>query len=439
MEARTIVVWLACGLVLGLAASAAPAASDVLRAGAAKVEITPNLKEFPSTSLGGFGERQGKPAQGVHDALYAHAVVLESGGARVALVSTDLLVIPGGMKEAVVKKVADLGFSGDTVLLAATHTHSAPEGMDPGGDAWPTAFGKFNRGLLDWTVAQIAESIRRAVASLQPAEVGFAAARLEGLNRNRRQTGEERVDSTMTVMKVVGPGAKPIAVVVNFAAHPTIMGGSNFLISADWPGAMTQALEKRMGAGVAAFFNGAQGDQTHAGDFGSGWERVERYGTALAEKAWQLAQGAKTSGDVALRAHAITWDLPEQRLSPAFLATTGQEYGAMAEQAGKLLAALFPKQVRLQAVRVGDAVLMAVPGEEIAELGLAMRANASAAGAKDAMVIGLSNTYIGYILSPKQYELGGYEAGTSFYGPQLGDAIIAKMKEAVGAVFGGKP
>jgi hypothetical protein len=85
----------------------------------------------------------------------------------------------------------------------------------------------------------------------------------------------------------------------------------------------------------------------------------------------------------------------------------------------------------LQAVRVGDGVFMAVPGEAIAELGLQMRANASALGAKYPLVIGLANNYVGYILSHKQYNLGGYESGTSFYGPQLGPILVAQMEEAV--------
>ena len=406
-----------------------------LSAGAAKVEITPNLKEFPTTSLGGFGDRGGKPAQGVHDGLYAHALVLANGGAKVALVSCDLLKITPGMKQAVLKQVAGLGFTEDNLLLAATHTHSGPEGLHPEGDVWPQFYGRFQPGLYAWITARVAEAIGRANGSLQPAQVGFAAAAIEGMSHNRRKTGGGLLDVTMTVMNVVGPDAKPIALVVNFAAHPTIMGADSFLFSAEWPGAMCKALEERMGRGVALFFNGDEGDQTHSGDFGSGWERVGRYGGALAEKAWQLAQEAKMSGDVVLRARAVAWRLPGQRLSPTYAEKAGEEYGKDPERVQRVLRALFPGELRLQAVRVGDAVLMPVPGEEITELGLAMKANASAAGARYPMVIGLANNQLGYILSPKQYDAGGYEPGMSFYGRELGDIIVAEMKQAVGPLF----
>jgi len=439
MEAK-IVGWTMCAIIgLALTLGVGPAAAS-LSAGAAKLDITPPREQFPTVSLGGFGERQGKPAQGTHDELLSRALVLSDGQTKVALVATDLLMITPGMKEAVVGKVADLGFAEDTVLLAATHTHSAPECMHPGGDAWPLALGKFNAALLEWMTTRIADSIRAANEALQPAQLGFAAARIEGLSRNRRQTGEGLLDSTMTVMQVARAGGagegRPIAIVVNFTAHPTIMGGDSFLFSAEWPGVTNMALEQWLGGhAVSLLFNGAEGDQSHTGDFGSGWERVAAYGNAVAKEAWKLAPGITMSSDVTIAANAPMWTLPEPRVSPAFLASTGQEYGMGPAQAKELFAQLFPRKARLQAVRVGDGVFMAVPGEAIAELGLQMRANASALGAKYPLVIGLANNYVGYILSHKQYNLGGYESGTSFYGPQLGPILVAQMNEAVRPLF----
>jgi hypothetical protein len=409
-----------------------------LSAGAGKAFIAP-LPYFPEVSLAGFGAREPKPAQGVHDELFSRALVLSDGETKVALVSTDLLLITPVMKEAVLAKVADLGFTDDTLLLAAIHTHSGPGSLTPGSDARSATTGKYNPALMDWMTTRIAESIRAANEALQPAQLGFAAARIEGLSHNRRQTGEGLLDSTMTVMKVVragAPDARPIAVVVNFAAHATIMGAKNLLYTADWPGAMNAALELWLGkGGVSLFFNGAQGDQTHAGDFGSGWERVAAYGNAVAKEAWKLAPDITMSSDVRIRAHSINWDLPQLRPSPVFMESTARESGMTAQQAQERLRARFPRRVRLQAIRIGDGVLMAVPGEAISELGLEMRANAAALGAKYPMVIGLANNYIGYILSPKQYGLGGYEVGTSFYGPQLGAILVAQMKEAVRPLF----
>jgi neutral ceramidase len=411
-----------------------PAAAAV-SAGVAKVNITPSLSEFPTVSLGGFGERQGKPATSVRDEIFARALVLSTGRRKVALVSTDLLMISPTMKDAVVKQVADIGFTDADVLLAATHDHSAPECLHPGGDVWPLAFGKFLPKYFDWTNARIAQAIRDANAHLEPAQVGFASEALPGYNRNRRETGGGLVDPAMTVMKVTA-GARTIALLVNFTAHPTIIGPESFAISGEWPGAMSRDLEGRLGEGaIAPFFNGTQGDQTHSGDFGSGWERVDRYGKALAEKAWALAEQAQMSGDVRIRISDPAWKLPPYEVSPAFMESTGEEYKMTPEAAAGLASKLFPAEVHIQAIRVGDGVFMAVPGEAIVELGLEMKKNASALGAKYPMCIGLANNYVGYILSPEQYKLGGYESGTSFYGPQLGALLVSHMKEAAQPLF----
>jgi hypothetical protein len=437
--ARVIISALcAASAVLALTLTPPPAAAS-LSAGTARADITPSLTRFPTISLAGFGEREGKPAQSVRDQIFSRALVLSDGRIKLALVATDLIGISPGMKAAVVKKVADLGFTENNLLLAAAHNHSAPECLHPQGDVWPLAFGKFLPEYFEFTNTRIAESIRAADAHMQPAQIGFAAVALEGFNRNRREGGGP-VDPTMTVMRVAsagaGPAARTLALVVNFTAHPTIMGPESFAISGEWPGAMSRSLESRMPAESAAlFFNGAQGDQTHAGEFGSGWQRVEAYGKALADKAWALAENIEMASDVEIAVSNITWRLPEYRVSPAFIESTGQEYKLTPEMAIALASKLFPSRVQLQAVRIGEAVLMAVPGEAIAELGLAMKKDAAALGARYPMVIGLANDSIGYILSPEQYRQGGYESGTSFYGPQLGAILVSQMKQTVRPLF----
>jgi len=423
-------------LALALAGSAANAATR-LTAGAATVDITPSLQRFPTISLGGFGERNGKPAQSVHDPICARALVLSDGRTRLALVSTDLLMIGPTFRDAVLKQVADLGFTRRNLLLAAAHNHSAPECLHPAGDVRPLAFGKFHPEFFAWTAQRIAEAIRQACADMGPAAVGFASRQLPGFNRNRRETGGGLADQALTVMKVTRPGrAEPLALLVNFTAHPTMKGEDSFDISGEWPGAMARALEARTnGKMTVLYFNGAQGDQTTAGDFGSGWERIANYGNALAEQVWALAAKAKPSPDARLGISTLTWKLPPQQVSPAFIESTGQEYKLSVEAANQLIGLLFPSRAPLQAIRIGEGLLMAIPGEAIAELGLAMKKQASQLGARYPMAIGLANDHISYILSREQYEEGGYESGTSFYGPDLGPMLVSKMAGVVKSLY----
>src|SRR5438552_1599364 len=89
-------------LTLGLVCR--PASAE-LRAGAARVDITPDVKAA-KIPLGGYAARKGSPSTGVHDPVYAHALVLSSGDTKVAIVSLDLCFVPASVRAAVVKRLS---------------------------------------------------------------------------------------------------------------------------------------------------------------------------------------------------------------------------------------------------------------------------------------------------------------------------------------------
>jgi len=397
------------------------------------VSITPEVKAHP-IPLGGYGAREGKPATGVHDPVYARALVLTQGPRKIALVSTDLCFIPAGVKEAVLKQVGpETGLDANTLLLAATHCHSAPEAMalNPRNVFSNPRVGIFDPWLFEFTVERIAQAVRQAQARLRPARVGVAAERVPGLNRNRR--GDETVDEEMTVLKVVEDSGRPQALAVFFTAHVTIFGPEMMEVSGGWAGVLERTLEERLGGeAVVLFFNGAEGDQTTAGAEGANaFERVEHYGRRVAAHALRLAEQAKPLPEVTLRSLSADLPLPERRASPFFAQIAGREYGVPEEQLEALLHQLFPSTAALMAMQVGDLVLLAVPGEPIAQIGLALKAHARRAGAKQVAIVGLANDYIGYILTPEEYREGGYEATVSFYGDQLGPTLRAGMERLV--------
>src|SRR5580658_2078007 len=79
------------------------AAASALSAGVARVDITPPLEM--KASLGGYGERMSRPATGVHDRIWAKALVLRQGDKRFVLVTADMLALPPGFKEAVLERL----------------------------------------------------------------------------------------------------------------------------------------------------------------------------------------------------------------------------------------------------------------------------------------------------------------------------------------------
>src|SRR5687768_368082 len=150
-----------------------PAKADLL-AGAARVSITPDPKEY-SFPLGGYvsQERLTKRANGVHDTCYARALVLSDGTAKLAMVSLDLCFLPANVKDAVSPRVAATGIPASGLFLSATHTHSAldPLVLHRGNSGHQSALPLFDPKLLDWMAVRIAESIADANARLKPARI----------------------------------------------------------------------------------------------------------------------------------------------------------------------------------------------------------------------------------------------------------------------------
>ena len=180
--------WLAAGLISLCFPASAPAAPK-LEAGAGRSDVT------PPTGFATMGYvRSDAIARGVHTRLYARAIVLRSGGTKVALVTTDLGFTPGGLVADVGDALADRGFSERTLVVSASHTHSAPAGFaNFGADNFvaptmgtPTDFSvEADPQLYGFLVRRIALAIERADENLGPARAGWGRTTLLGVTDNR--------------------------------------------------------------------------------------------------------------------------------------------------------------------------------------------------------------------------------------------------------------
>jgi hypothetical protein len=241
----------ACLAILVTALAAAPrvaAAQNAgnalsLRAGAAKVDVTPADTQLPKNYLG------------VLDRLYARAIVLENSATRAALITVDAGVISDATWQAVTRQLdAELGIPPVNVLLTATHTHSVP-GPPPADYA-----------------AKIVDAARLARQKLVPARVGYGTG-ASYINVNRQitdpKTGrwwegpnrEGPSDKTVAVLEFESLSGEPLAVYYNYAVHGVIAGQLD-QISGDIPGAASRYVEDAFGGDVVAVWStGASGDQ----------------------------------------------------------------------------------------------------------------------------------------------------------------------------------
>lgn len=141
------------------------AAAQSLRAGAAKVDITPAEDELPQNYLG------------ILDRIHSRAIVIDDGESKAALISVDAGGIADNIWQAVTAELdRDLGIPVTNVMITATHTHSVPR--QPGDDY----------------VDKIVDSVRLASQRLEPARAGFGSG-LSYINVNRNRGGPQGLDS----------------------------------------------------------------------------------------------------------------------------------------------------------------------------------------------------------------------------------------------------
>jgi neutral ceramidase len=418
-----------------LAAENARAAAAEVKAGVARVDLTPPLEL--KAPLGGYGERMNRPAEGVHDRIFAKALVIADGQKKFALVTVDIVGFPPPVKPLLVERLSGDGWTKEQIMLLPSHSHTSIEmnAINPANTFQVPQLGIYNARVFDFVMERLARVIQDAERQLTPVSIGTSSLSIDGWNRNRR--GGAVIDKELTITRLDAAGGKPLAVLVNFTAHPTFMNGEDMLFSGDWPGHLQRTLESLVGDGVTAmYYNGAEGDQAPAGrpDAGnSRWERAERYGRDLGIVAWKQWQQTPVRPKADFTYHLQAIALPERALHPDFMKTGGAEYGLSEKLFKEMLPGMIPAQTESISLRLGDLLVVGIPGEMAASLGLKIKAEAGRlTGAKHPVIGGLADVWTSYILPAEEYRRGGYESSVSFYGEKLGDTIVAGAIAGVG-------
>ena len=268
---------------------------------------------------------------------------------------------------------------------------------------------------------------------------GRPVRKIEGWNRNRR--GDSTVtDNDLTITRVDTLDNKPLAALVNFTAHPTFMTEKQMLFSAGWPGSLQQTMESAIGDGVTVmYYNGAQGDQAPRSRPGSGnsrWEQAIRYGLDLGLLATKHYENVTTQQDVEFGFHLQPFDLPSRRWHPDFMSTGGREYGLSEKLLLDLLPRMQPEHTVSGSLRLGDLLIIGIPGEMAAGMGMDVKAEAGRIrrSSSSSPLEDWPNEWVSYILTADAYRAGHYEASISFYGETLGATITKGALDGVRAL-----
>ncbi|MBN2450918.1 MAG: hypothetical protein JXR77_11045 [Lentisphaeria bacterium] len=394
-------------------------------AGAAQVEITPPL----GTSLAGYFSDRVSDA--VADPLFARAVVLAHGGARMALVSCDLICLTRETTDAAKARIAQrCGIPPDCVLICATHTHTGPNTRRQGRQIIPV-----NPDWLDALPDRIAEAVEAAHAEMFDAVLvpGRQSESAFGSNRlGRRRDGSEvfgkdgvlgpagPIDPEVLALAVREHDGTVRAMVVNYAMHADATGGTQ--ISAGWPGKVARTVAAVYGPqAVTVFLNGCCGDINHhhwapKRIAPRGQLRTDQMGRAMAGLAINAVEMAEPAENATiagrLRRPRIPWYTrddtmrayvenlraqPQLNARDALIVQRFDEWPYDGQQA----------EVTVQAIRLGDMLFIGLPGEVFVKWGIEIK---HWSPARFTFVAELANDWFGYIPTSDQAHRGAYGA-----------------------------
>jgi hypothetical protein len=421
--------------------------APTFRAGAATANVSP----WVGVSLnGGMADRT---TGYVHDELHARALVLDDGATKLAILVCDSCMIPREVVQEAKTRIEELtGIPPGNVLIAATHSHSCG-----------TLAGVFQSEpdpeFVRYYTRRIADAAARAARNLAPARIGWAVGKNDRQVFNRRwhmkpgtippgpfepTTDQVKmnppagspdlvepagpIDPEVPVVAVQSPDGRPIALLANYSLH-YVGGTGGDHASADYFGMFADRVQELLSADrldppfVAMMSNGTSGDINNV-NFRKPrasqppYAQMRLVANELADEAVRLAGSIDYRDHVTLSARTAELELGVRKPSPAEV----ERARSILEQAGDRVLQSLPEvyaretvlltrypdtvPVTLQALRIGDLAIAAIPCEVFVEIGLELKERSPF---PTTFTIELANGYNGYLPTERHHALGGYE------------------------------
>ncbi len=418
------------------AVHAATPAGD-LRAGAGRVAITPPASIFP------YKVPREHDFVGVHDDVYARALVLDDGKARAVIVSLELTQVPE--PAAMVADVARAaGVTPDHVMVVATHTHNVPLTFYHGevtNPAQPAEMARARAGAV--------AAVKAALAALAPARISHGRGQAPVNTNNGEAAGvaggfdpDGPSDKSLDIVRLTDRAGNPLALLVNYASHGEVMFRSvtrdgGYEVSGDLPGAVSRLLENTPGgAPVVLFTPGAEGDQLP--QFKSLQAAGRLPGTDEGAGGWALLDvQARRLAHVALGTIAT---LPQGDATASLHMTAteatcpGQHY-EIERPSGKVLGVqdTAPVRIPVAVLRINDLVLAGVGADLASSLGQAIKAGMPAG---QTTVLSMLSGAVGYVLEDRAYQHPGHGAAGSPVKPGCAGVVLPATVAAAARLTG---
>lgn len=429
------------------------ARKKIFRAGASMSDITPPL------GLPIVGNYESPLATHIHDELHARSLVLDDGTTRLAFVIVDNVGVDQIVFDEAKRRIEEkTGFRKTHILMSATHTHSATSagGLGEKRRAW-------NEGAaLDeyqtFLATRIADGVQVAINNLQPARIGWGVGKVPQHLFNRRWKMKEPVMNPFGVKEsvVMNPGmanpnlkepagptdpevsfisvqsveGKPLALLANYSLH-YVGGVPDGHISADYFGVFADRIQELLGSDrqdppfVGMLSNGTSGDVNNINFRGPAerrapYEKMRIVANDVAQEVLRLYKTIQHHDWVPLQARQSHLTLQVRRATPEMIAFAEKVLARPdSVKPGHRLEKIYanrvlqmqqswPDQVEIivQAFRIGDLGVAAIPFETFTETGLEIKKKSPF---RPSFTISLANGSYGYLPTPGQHAVGGYE------------------------------
>ncbi len=418
-----------CACLLWCTMNVASQAAAPVRVGIGTADITPDVKKN-AVWIAGYG--QNRKAAGVHDPLFARALVLNDGTTKIALVAADVVGLQYPTVQEIRKKLDGYSY----VMISSTHNHEGPDtvglwgpnpftsGVDP---AW---IEKVGDGVV--------EAVRKADAAAQPVSAAYGTATDDSLLRDSRQPHVP--DGVLRVVKLMPVGGtKPNGLIVQWNCHPEALGSENKQITADFPWATIKKLDAQYHCPIV-YFSGAVGGlmttptnhYKSRGISDATFEYAKQYGEDVADLAIKAIESAKPLelAPVGYSAKPISVPLENPLYRVARMANVlkreGRVWTGNFEELGPPLTSDKAKEQsagvsEVAYVRLGDLHVACIPGEiypetvygkyqepadpnaDFPDAPLEPAIMQTLPGEKT-LIIGLANDELGYIVPKRQWD-----------------------------------
>jgi hypothetical protein len=401
--------------------------------------ITPKL----GLGMAGYGT-EGRKATGVHDELYARALIISDGGRNFFILQNDLLCVDAAFAARAEGIAAKYGVEAGNVFCGAIHTHSGPTGLMSGGKPGDTVFGDYDAELCEGIFRAIEHCAANASANMSPARLRFGHTEIEGVGTNRNDPAKP-CDKTLTALEFLREDGEKI-LLYSFSCHPTVLNKDNTQYSADW----TLGVSRRAAGeyGMAMFLNGSAGDiSTRFTRRAASFEEADRLGGLLYDGI-ALALGDKEYVDIEnisaeTHSHSI-------KLKSGDVSAMREKYSAYkksledARKRGEKQLRLYESKVEgaaaalaraeslkggelafgFKILRINGLAFVMIPGELFSALSLRIRQEFG----QNIVFCSYFGGYIGYIADSLAYTEETYEAMSSPFEPGGGEAFMDTVK-----------